>query len=182
VRVAVLAIVVLLTALLVEAHVTVWPQESKAGTGERYTVRVPTEARSPRLRSELEVPADVRVSGCARRWAFHVRPSPRSDRIVAVTWKQDIKPGGVRRVCVLRVNPKTGGRSPGKSISVMPMVRAPTGRASKGPPSRIGDADHARPPVRSSSRRTVPIYWGGPGPEAFSAAEWMVNKSTWRRP
>jgi len=35
VRAAILVAVALLTASAVDAHVTVWPQESKAGTGER---------------------------------------------------------------------------------------------------------------------------------------------------
>ena len=108
-RAAVLTVVVLLAASLVEAHVTVWPQESKAGAGERYTVRVPTEGKVTTTDVELEVPAGVQVSGVLVGGGFSYDLKREGDRIVGITWKQDIKPGEYGEFVFFAVNPKTGG-------------------------------------------------------------------------
>ena len=108
-RAAVLTVVVLLTASLVEAHVTVWPQESKAGAGERYTVRVPTEGKVTTTEVELEVPADVRVSGVLVGGGFTYDLKRDGDRIVAVTWKQEIKSGETAEFVFFALNPKAAG-------------------------------------------------------------------------
>ena len=108
-RAAILMAGALLTASAVDAHVTIWPQESKAGTGERYTVRVPTEGKVTTTEVELEVPADVRVSGVLVGGPFTYNFRREGDRIVAVTWKQDIKPGEYGEFVFFAVNPKTGG-------------------------------------------------------------------------
>ena len=108
-RAAVLTIIILLTTSLPQAHVTVWPQESKAGTGERYTVRVPTEGKVTTTEIELEVPADVRVSGVLVGGPFTYEFRREGDRIVAVTWKQDIKPTEYAEFVFFAVNPKTAG-------------------------------------------------------------------------
>lgn len=42
-RVALITVAGLFLASVADAHVTVWPQQSQAGAGERYTVGVPTE-------------------------------------------------------------------------------------------------------------------------------------------
>lgn len=106
---AFLMMVALLTASVVDAHVTVWPQESKAGTGERYTVRVPTEGKVTTTEVELEVPADVRVSGVLVGGGFTYDLRREGDRIVAVTWKQDIKPGEYAEFVFFAANPKAAG-------------------------------------------------------------------------
>jgi uncharacterized protein YcnI len=103
-------VVALLTASVVDAHVTVWPQESKAGTGERYTVRVPTEGKVTTTEVELEVPADVRVSGVLVGGPFMYELRREGERIVAVTWKQDIKPGEYAEFVFFAGNPKAAGQ------------------------------------------------------------------------
>lgn len=108
-RAAVLMVVVLLTASLAEAHVTVWPQESKAGAGERYTVRVPTEGKVTTTAVELEVPSDVRVSGVLVGGGFTYDLKRDGDRIVAVTWKQEIKSGETAEFVFFALNPKAAG-------------------------------------------------------------------------
>jgi uncharacterized protein YcnI len=109
VRTATFTLGVLLTASLAHAHVTVWPQESKAGEGERYTVRVPTEGKVTTTEVEMEVPADVRVSGVLVGGGFTYDLRRDGDRIVAVTWKQDIKPGEYGEFVFFAVNPKGAG-------------------------------------------------------------------------
>ncbi len=59
----VIVVFVLLTAATAGAHVTVWPQQSQVGAGERYRVRAPTEGQVATTSVELEVPPDVTVTG-----------------------------------------------------------------------------------------------------------------------
>jgi uncharacterized protein YcnI len=108
-RAAMLMAVALLTASAVDAHVTIWPQESKAGAGERYTVRVPTEGKVTTTEVELEVPADVRVGGVLVTGGFSYDLRRDGDRIVAVTWKQDIRPSEYAEFVFFAVNPKGAG-------------------------------------------------------------------------
>ena len=106
-RPTVVAIFLVLGAAAVDAHVTVWPQESRPGVGERYTVRVPTEGQVATTAIELEVPADVRVTGVlvGAGYTYDVR---RDDgRIVAITWKQEIKPAEYGEFVFFAVNPKS---------------------------------------------------------------------------
>lgn len=105
-RAAAIAIVVLFVASVAGAHVTVWPQQSQAGAGERYTVRVPTEGQIPTTSVELEVPSDVTVSGVlvGAGYSYDVRRD--GNRIAAITWKQEIKPGEIGEFVFFARNPK----------------------------------------------------------------------------
>jgi len=109
-RTAVMAIVLVVGATAVDAHVTVWPQESRPGAGERYTVRVPTEGQVATTAIELEVPADVRVTGVLVGAGYSYEARREGERIVAITWKQEIKPGEYGEFVFFAVNPKSGGQ------------------------------------------------------------------------
>jgi uncharacterized protein YcnI len=91
---------------IVSAHVTVWPQESRPGAGERYTVRVPTEGKVTTTSIELEVPAGVLVSGVlvGAGYTYEVRRD--TDRIIAIIWTQDIKPAEYGEFVFFARNPK----------------------------------------------------------------------------
>ena len=105
-RAAGIAIVVLFVASTAGAHVTVWPQQSQAGAPERYTVRVPTEGQVPTTSVELEVPADVTVTGVLVGAGYTYDARREGDRIVAITWKLDIKPGEIGEFVFFARNPK----------------------------------------------------------------------------
>ena len=107
-RVSLLIVFVLFAASTVGAHVTVAPRESPAGAGERYTVRVPTEGQVPTTSVELEVPADVTITGVLVGGAFTYETRREGDRVVAITWKQDIKPGEIAEYVFFARNPKSG--------------------------------------------------------------------------
>src|SRR5258705_13822342 len=77
------------------AHVTVWPQQSRAGTAERYTVRVPTERNVATVSVEVEVPAAVTITGILAPAGFTYETKRDGNRIAAITWKQEVKPGEV---------------------------------------------------------------------------------------
>ncbi len=105
-RTAVIAIIGVFLASAAAAHVTVWPQQSQAGAGERYTVRVPTEGQVPTTSVELEVPADVNVTGVLVGAGYSYEVRREGNRIVAVTWKQEIKPAEVAEFVFFARNPK----------------------------------------------------------------------------
>jgi uncharacterized protein YcnI len=106
IRPAVLALVLLATTAGLQAHVTVWPRQSTAGTSERYTMRVPTEGKVTTTAVELEVPADVTITGVLAGSGFTYDARREGDRIVAITWKQDIKAGEVGEFVFFARNPK----------------------------------------------------------------------------
>lgn len=109
-RTVLIAASLVLAPAIVDAHVTVWPRESKAGAGERYTVRVPTEGKVATTSVELEVPADVMVSGVLVGAGYTHDVRREGERIVAITWKQEIKPGEYGEFVFFARNPKTGGQ------------------------------------------------------------------------
>ena len=109
-RPTVVAMFLVLGAAAVDAHVTVWPQESRPGVGERYTVRVPTEGQVATTSIELEVPADVRVTGVLVGGGYTYEARREGDRIVAITWRQEIKPAEYAEFVFFAVNPKSGGQ------------------------------------------------------------------------
>jgi uncharacterized protein YcnI len=106
-RLAILTIALLATTTALHAHVTVWPRQSQAGASERYTVRVPTEGKVTTTAVELEVPADVTVTGVLAGSGFTYDARREGDRIVAITWKQDIKAGEVGEFVFFARNPQT---------------------------------------------------------------------------
>lgn len=108
VRTASVAAIILLTAAVAQAHVTVWPQESRAGAGERYTVRVPTEGKVATTSVELEIPADVMVQWILVGSGYTYEARREGDRIVAITWTQEIGPAEVAEYVFFARNPKAG--------------------------------------------------------------------------
>jgi uncharacterized protein YcnI len=105
-RSAVLAIALLAITAGLQAHVTVWPRQSTAGASERYTVRVPTEGTVTTTAVELEVPPGVTVTGVLTGSGFTYDARREGDRIVAITWKQDIKAGEVGEFVFFARNPQ----------------------------------------------------------------------------
>jgi uncharacterized protein YcnI len=103
-----MAIFLVVGAAAVDAHVTVWPRESQAGAGERYTVRVPTEGQVATTAVELDVPADVRITGVLVGGGYTYEARREGERIVAITWRQEIKPGEYGEFVFFAVNPKSG--------------------------------------------------------------------------
>jgi len=101
----VMAATALLFAEAAFAHVTVWPQQSRAGVAERYTVRVSTERNIPTASIELEVPAAVTVTGILAPAGFAYETRREGNRIASITWKQEIKPGEVGEFVFFARNP-----------------------------------------------------------------------------
>ena len=91
-RKALLAVFFVLTGAVLEAHVTVLPRESHAGTEQRYTVRVPTEGQIATTSVELEIPAGVIVTNVVTGEGYTFEVRREADRVVAITWRREIPP------------------------------------------------------------------------------------------
>ena len=106
---AVAAIAFLLPAFA-NAHVSITPRQSTHGATERYTVRIPTEGKVATTGAEMEVPEGViiEVLQVPAGWKHDIQR--KDDRIVAVTWHADIKPGEFIEVGFVARNPRQGNR------------------------------------------------------------------------
>ena len=90
------------------AHVGVRPRESKAGAEERYTVRVPTEGAVTTTSVVLEIPDGVYVLEVMQTDGATFETRKTGDRIVAITWKKEIKPKEVGEFTFRARNPDSG--------------------------------------------------------------------------
>ena len=107
-RAAIIVLVLVLTASIVHAHVTVLPKESQAGAVERYTIRVPTEGQVTTTSVELEVPAGVTITEVVSGSGYTFDTKREGDRIVAITWKQEIPPKATGQFVFTARNPRSG--------------------------------------------------------------------------
>jgi uncharacterized protein YcnI len=105
------AMVVLLTAAVASAHVTVWPKVSAANGFERYTIRVPNEKDNPTVKVRVELPAGTTFSGVlpVPGWSYATEKDA-SGKVIAVVWSAgQIKPGEFMEFGVSVRNPKDAG-------------------------------------------------------------------------
>ena len=103
---AAFCLVVSLTVL--DAHVVVTPRESTAGAEQIYTVRVPTEGTVSSTSMELEIPAGMHVMQVASGDGYTFDVKKDGNRIVSITWKQEIKPKEFKRYTFTAHNPQPG--------------------------------------------------------------------------
>lgn len=89
---ALTAVLTLILQALAMAHVSVQPRESKPGVEERYTMRVPTEGTVATTTVSLEIPIEVTVLKIEETEGATFEVQKQGDRIVAITWKKEIKP------------------------------------------------------------------------------------------
>ena len=86
---------------------TVWPQQSRAGATERYTLRVPTERQTSTTSVDLDIPAGVTVTGVLTPAGYTYSVKRDGTRIVSITWTQEIKEGEVGEFVFFARNPAT---------------------------------------------------------------------------
>ena len=99
---------VLLGYAVAEAHVTIAPRESTQGATVKYTVRIPTEGEVATIGAELDVPEGVIVESLQVPVGWSYELSRADDRIVAIRWQTDIKPGEFIEVGFVARNPRQG--------------------------------------------------------------------------
>ena len=105
-RIAAIAGFTLLTASIVDAHVTMAPRESQAGAEQRYTVRVPTEGQVATTSVELEVPPDMTIVEVIPGEGYTFEARREGARVVAITWKREIPPRQTAEFVFIARNPK----------------------------------------------------------------------------
>ena len=107
-KMTVLTLFVLGMPALAFAHVSVRPRESKGGTEETYTVRVPTEGAVATTHVRLEIPDDVRVLEVMPPEGAMFETAKQGDRITAITWKKEIAPKASAEFVFRARNPASG--------------------------------------------------------------------------
>jgi len=105
--VAIAALALLLPAAA-QAHVTIWPRESKVGATEKYTVRVPTEGKVATTSVDLEVPDGVTVETLAMPAGWKHEIKRKEDRIIGITWTMTVPPGEFVEFAFVARNPREG--------------------------------------------------------------------------
>ena len=99
----------LLAATTANAHVKVYPAESKPSATETYKVTVPTEGKVSTVRVELVVPEGVDLVSVADAADPHeVRRGDAGTSII--TWRGEILPGWAREYYFTARNPRAGSQ------------------------------------------------------------------------
>ena len=107
-HIAAAAFCVMLSFVVLDAHVVVTPRESAAGAEQLYTVRVPTEGTVSSMSVELEIPAGMHVMQIASGDGYTFDVKKDGDRIVSITWKKEIKPKEFALFTFTAHNPQPG--------------------------------------------------------------------------
>ena len=100
------ALMALLIPVVAQGHVSVWPRESAHGATEKYTVRVPTEGKVATTSVEIEVPEGVVVEAVAMPAGWKHQLKKKDDRVVAIAWQMEIKPGEFVEFSFIARNPR----------------------------------------------------------------------------
>lgn len=93
-----------------QAHVSIQPRQSTQGATERYTVRIPTEGKVATVAAELDVPEGVIIETLQAPAGWKHEVTHKDDRIAAIVWHADVKPGEFIEVGFVARNPRQGAR------------------------------------------------------------------------
>jgi uncharacterized protein YcnI len=78
------------------------------GATEKYTVRVPTEGKVTTKSVEMEIPEGVIVETMAAPAGWKHELTRKDDRVVAIKWTMDVKPGEFVEFAFVARNPRAG--------------------------------------------------------------------------
>lgn len=107
-RLMVLTASLLSVCAVAEAHVRITPRESKPGATETYTARVPTEGKVTTISVQLDVPDGVTIVSASAPAGMKCELKRDGDRIVAIIWTVEIKPGEATELPFVARNPTSG--------------------------------------------------------------------------
>jgi uncharacterized protein YcnI len=104
---AAIAGIVLAALAVVEAHVSISPNQSMAGATEKYTVRVPTESKVATVGAEVDVPEGVIVEAVAvpNGWKYEAKRDA-NNRITNLVYTMNIPPGEFAEFSFVARNPR----------------------------------------------------------------------------
>ncbi len=97
-----------LFATAAQAHTSIWPRQSVQGATEKYTIRIPTEGKVATVGVEVEVPPGVIVETLQVPAGYTYELRRQDDRIAAITYRLNIKPGEFLEVGLVARNPRQG--------------------------------------------------------------------------
>jgi uncharacterized protein YcnI len=100
----------MLVPTALRAHVSITPRESTAGATEKYVVRVPTEGKVTTTSVDLEAPEGVIIETLQAPAGWKQDVKRRDDRIIAITWTMDVKPGEFVEYAFVARNPRDKDR------------------------------------------------------------------------
>jgi uncharacterized protein YcnI len=103
-----LAAIAALIPAIAQAHITIWPRESRVGATEKYVVRAPTEGKVATTSVDLEVPDGVTVETLAMPMGWKHEVKRKGDRIVGITWTMNVPPGEFVEFAFVAMNPREG--------------------------------------------------------------------------
>ena len=101
-------VIVLFVCATADAHVRIAPLESSVGATQAYTARVPTEGKVSTTSVQLDVPDGVTIVSAAAAGGGRYDLRREGERIVAIVWTVDIKPGDVAELSFVARNPQDG--------------------------------------------------------------------------
>jgi uncharacterized protein YcnI len=104
------AFVLLLLPAGALAHVSIQPRQSTQGATERYTVRIPTEGKVATVAAEMDVPEGVIIETLQAPAGWTHEITRKDDRISAIVWRADVKPGEYIEVGFVARNPRDKAR------------------------------------------------------------------------
>ena len=90
------------------AHVSITPRQSTQGATERYLVRIPTEGKVATVAAEMDVPEGVIIETLQAPNGWTHAVTRKDDRISAIVWTADVKPGEYIEVGFVARNPRQG--------------------------------------------------------------------------
>ena len=98
---------ILVSIAIVEAHVSIAPNQSMQGATEKYTVRVPTEGKVATIGAELDVPEGVvvEVVSVPNGWKYELKRDS-ANRITGIVWTMNIPPGEFAEFSFVARNPR----------------------------------------------------------------------------
>lgn len=107
IRMALVAVALLLLPVTLGAHAVVQPAEAPPGAYQRYVLRVPTEREVPTTRVEIRFPAAVTVVSFADvpGWSLEV-VTDSAGRIVGAVWTGSLPPQRFVEFPFIAVNPR----------------------------------------------------------------------------
>jgi uncharacterized protein YcnI len=105
-RICITAALITAASTVVDAHITIAPNQSMAGATEKYTLRVPSEGKVATVAAELELPEGVIVEAIAVPAGWKYEAKRANDRIVAITWTMNIPPGEFAEFSFVARNPR----------------------------------------------------------------------------
>jgi uncharacterized protein YcnI len=107
-HIAAAACCLMLSLVVLDAHVVVTPRESTAGAEQIYTVRVPAEGTVSSTSIELEIPEGMHVMQVAAGDGYTFDVKKDGNRIVSITWRREIKPKEFALFTFTAHNPQPG--------------------------------------------------------------------------